>query len=217
MFTLLSLLAAFTAHADPGSGGMIFPDAAPLEGDTVELGVAAAGGFVAFTGNLVGLGAEASWGITDRVSVHALVLPGLTNGERPFGLGSADVRWLAVDLPAVRVAPYAYTFTGTDTGNWTTVAAAGIAVDAGSEVVRVDLSAPAVGVRVIEGLNPELRALPLLGELGVSFRIADQHRLRLGAPTLLSYRYQSDRAYVDAGVLWGGIAIGLAVKTGVRF
>jgi hypothetical protein len=223
----MSLLLGLALASDRGPG-------------TWEIGASPAGqgeGHAALAVTQIGLpgqrgsmtlpGGELFYALTDSVAVQARtqVGPVFADGRTyPLAFGYVGARWLVVDNPAIKVAPTLGTLAlqrpddGLIGG-----AAVGVALDAGGERVRFDMSWPLVGF-AFQGAFP-LFVPPWAGllatEVGVTIALGD-HALRVGTTAwfpMATFRYRPDgRVFVDVSV-GAGVEFGPTAGTvvGVRF
>jgi len=191
-----------TALAAPARYGALHVGTAPA-----EIGWAAAGGAVGWLGAQVGgaLMAEAGTPIGDRTAL------GLAVGGTPYtegGLGAlASARVVVLDQPHVRVAPtlqlaFASWATNPGPGVFETRLSPGIALDAGGERWRFDLSLPVSGLTTVNRfVGPTRVPFPLGGTIGVSSVVGPRKRarLRFGLPEGLSWHLTTERGFIDVG------------------
>ncbi len=195
--------------------GVLWAGAAPLAAGSGRVGVGVGGGWLATWNGLqvAGGGAEldAAWAISRRVAVSATV--GVAGGTlRDAGaLGPArgwaalaSARWLVVDAPRARVAPFfaaavgagvtgAAATSGAGSGGAgdgdppTSLVGAGVAVEVPFYAVTFDVAVPLGGV-VTTGALPDVVPLApapfaplfLLTEAGFTWRLGEHTSFRLG-------------------------------------
>ncbi|MCA9494655.1 MAG: hypothetical protein KC656_02095 [Myxococcales bacterium] len=227
--------------ADP-SPGLLLPSAGPAEAGDVE--VAVVGGHVGL--DLLGTttvggggGLRASWAPTDRwwfevsggalageTRTCALLIVGTGGGgcSDPEtwvgGASSIAGRVLLARSPGFGLAAIGGLAGGADEDGLFGVGVLGLAVEGGSERVRVDLSMTGAIWQAEDEPHPWL--LPV-GEGGVSLLLGTEarHRLRFGLAELApdaSWRYDADRWFVGAGVTGLPVLAGAErLEVGARF
>lgn len=225
------LFVASVAFANEVAAGLVLPGAARADAGSVNAGVSA-GTLVDVGVNFVSI--DAGFAPTDRLGLRASVLTA-GEGDPTSGLlgGTLGVRYLVVDGPRFRLAPFAAGAVGTAgegvTGTlvgWT----AGVAFEAGGEHVWFDAAVPLVaGLAVPPGNGDESHAVvsipyTILGsEVGVTVAVAEDHRVRAGLASImptLSYRYAGSPVYAGAtvgGLVLPELTVAAAVEVGARW
>lgn len=181
--------------ADPG-----YPGAHPVEAGHGQLGLSAG---LAAPGLVGHLGGEL--GLTDRLSLGAT--GGMTSTAAD---ASAHLRFNVVHRDAVHVgvfAGYGGLVLGSD-GERGHGPMAGLAVEAGGERVRFDLTVPVMvpvdGLEDDDDLGLRVLGSALMGtKVGVSWRLAPEHQLRVGfqnpGTPAVDYTWSGGRLYGGAG------------------
>lgn len=231
----MQILLLSVAAASEGFAGLVLPNASPMEaGD----GFAGAHAYVhrdpfSWAG---GGGIEAVVAPHDRValSMRALVVP----DEWPIVLGLVGARYLAVEGDRFRLAPWVGLggLVQYEAGNFWDgpegggLAVGGLALEAGGPRLRFDLSSPLLGVPLGWLAGPAQKdsgggeywpyvALNLFvwvaaTELGVTWRAAEHHEVRLGMESVvptLAWRYLGEHVYLQltATTRGGDAALGV--------
>ncbi len=233
-----------TRLADPRRG-LLWAGAAPMDAGTGRLGAGVAGGWYAKWKGLqvAGTGAEvdAAWAPTRRLAFT--VTAGVaTGGVRPAGAetflaltpasawgGVASARYLVVDGPRARVAPFVGGGFASGTGNDAPVAivGGGIAAELPFYDVVFDIALPLGGV-VVAGVLPDTVPLAeggfaplfLLGEAGFTWRIGPYTSARLGyiaLGTAYSWRYHRGPLTVEVSWSTSILSANLSTRVGWAF
>ena len=192
----LLLLSHLFLHAQAAVSeppGLVSPPATAVEAPTVTAGVGtvvvhvegycvAAGGcgpaYSAALGATVG--AEAPLGAHGAVGVVAL---GGWVEAGSFGGAGLRLRRAVVERPGLRVAPWVTLAGGALDGEGSLVMLGGMALDAGGDRARFDLSVPLLGILADPGTAVEAGVLVpavAFGEMGVRFPVGSHSSLRLG-------------------------------------
>lgn len=208
MGILLTLCTLALAEPPPGT---FLPGAQPAAAGELQLRV---GGLALVASEdpwvLGGPTLRADWAVHERVQLSgwALAGPMMSSEWGPVGLRgtsglalltvpAAGVRVVAVQRPQVQVAPFVYlgglgTFSQSGGARGGLLSLAGVAVEAGGERVRVDLSLsafawafPIPGVAQGDGLWFRPWEAPVFSEAGLSWRVHPDHTLRLGLTSLV--------------------------------
>ncbi|GDX79080.1 hypothetical protein LBMAG42_08910 [Deltaproteobacteria bacterium] len=205
------------ASANDSSSANLLPGARATEAGAGSIGVSATA--VSVSGMGVPLfGVDATWAPTDRLALSATGA-GFVGADEDLdagglGIGFFSARYLLVDRPVVRFAPFlTVAIAGaseTDTGvDGAVLPTLGASLEAGNKNVWFDASVPLLSVVPAGALGNETTVVaPLFqavfaSELGVNGRIAEHHTLRLGLESLAvngRYRYEADRWYVGGSV-----------------
>lgn len=212
----MSLLLGLALAADRGPGTWQIGANPAGEGEGhASLGVTQIG-LPGQRGSMTLPGGELFYGLTDTVAMQVRTQAGpvFADGRTyPLVFGYLGARWLVVDNPGLKLAPTVGTLAlqrpddGLIGG-----AAVGVALDAGGERVRFDMSWPLLGV-AFQGAFPILVppwAGLLATELGVTIALGD-HALRLGTTAwfpMLTWRYR------PSGPLFLDVSVGAAPEFG---
>jgi hypothetical protein len=223
MFTLLALWSV-PAVASDATDGTLLPGARPLD-STVSLGISGVGAGALLVGTIVGAGVEGSLGLTERVSLAGFAgwtrTTGWDEGGASFATSLLAVRYLAVNRDELHLAPLLTVATA-----WRRPvvgsAGLGVAVEGGSERWRGDLTVPSligVGAVLIDGREYGLafRLASTGAEAGVTSRLGKGHELRIGVPSLTTWRYRGKNAYFELSGTFLLVAASGAAEVGVRF
>lgn len=223
--------------ADPRRG-ILWAGAAPVDRGTVRVGVGLGGGwFAAWQGSapeleLAGGGVEldAAWAPHRRVALA--VTAGV--GAAPFGAwgpaegvgGVVSARWLVLDGPSARVAPFVAGGYGVGSASdvGLGVVGAGLAVEVPLYGVVFDLALP-LGGFVVSGSLPDevplalgpFAPLFLLGECGFTWRLGEHTSFRLGylaAAPSWSWRWRGRAATVEVSGHTNVVSGNLSVRVG---
>lgn len=221
MATAALLLAV--AWADDGREGVILPGATPIEALHGHIGIGA-GTYTTLSerGNM--MGGQLGFGLTDRLSVVGVASRHWLDrdsgeGNGAFGWSLVSLRALVVNQEGIHVAVML-----TQQGYWNRpyqgALGLGLAVELGGAKVRFDATVPSIAAlqaQLFEG-DYQLRPAYLLGgaEAGVTFLLAEHHRLRLGLPGI-TYGVRTKRLYVDASVAFPVVFFAASLQAGVRF
>lgn len=218
--------------ADPTPGGAL-PSAAPVARGEVQVSLTGVHYRVALFGADEGAGAAIRVGAAPTDALWVEVAVGMVAASwYSCGLygGCSETRWRTgtalaaaarlrlLDDPNFSVAPVVVGFADPLAGSW--YAGGGLGLEGGSRRVRADLTV-VVGPGML-GQGVGVDVVPV-GELGVTFRVgaAMRHALRIGVAELvpdLSYRYEADRWFVEAGITGAPFAAGAErVQLGARF
>lgn len=221
---------ALVALAHAQQDGWVLPNAARMEAGQ---GYAGLGGMALTNYGSAEPAVLVQAGVApdDRVAFHlrGVVFPNL---EGAFGL--VGVRYLALDRPGVRLAPWAgvggmlYDQRGYG-WRWGSVGAdgvvvAGVALEAGGERAWFDLSAPVVGVPVggwTTIQDPTSLFIWVAGvELGGNFRVGERHLIRVGQESFLpslTWRWLGDHVYTELNVSTAIVVNAVSFGVGGRF
>ncbi len=217
------------AAASPGSAGALHMGSLPVPSGTTWVG-AASGAAWSVEGEWFGLtpGIEVGGAPTDRtvISVQGGTVladdPGTSLTTVPLALGA---RWTFHERPGLRVAATWNSVAvrywdpeprfGDESFLWTGHSP-GLALDAGGERVRFDLSVPVWGITSWDryvGLAPS--PFPMGATIGLGVQVAEGHRLRFGLPELFQWSWRHERVYLDLGGLPLGVVGAVWAKVGV--
>lgn len=218
--------------ADPTPGGAL-PSAAPVPRGEVQLSFTGVHYRVALLGSEEGgggairVGAAATDALWVEVAVGAVANSGYSCGlfgpcsETRWRTGTgvaAAARLRVFDDPNFSLAPVVATFADPLNESW--YAGGGVGLEGGGRRVRADLT-----VVVGPGALGQGRAVDVVpvGELGLTFRAgaALRHAVRIGVAEVapdLSYRYEAERWFVEAGITGLPLAAGAErLQLGARF
>lgn len=229
-----------SASANDTSSANLLPGARSAEAGSGSMGLSASG-VLAGGAVLPLIGIDATWAPSDRFAV-SLTGAGHAGGEGAalgaLGLGFASARYMLVDKPALRFAPF---FTvafagGAESSGWAeglVLPTLGASIEAGNENIWFDASVPLLTVVPPGAFGNETTVVaPVIqafftSELGVNGRVAERHVLRLGLESLAvnaRYRYESDRWYVGGSItataivgMGAGTGMAGSVDAGIRF
>jgi hypothetical protein len=233
--------------------GILWAGAAPMAAGTGRLGIGAAGGWFAswagakpvLGGAGAGVEVDAAWAPTRRVAFTATAGAGTGTFRTGGALAPLDAtggivaaRWLAVDAPRVRVAPFVAgglgvvadvpPAAGTDPfADPVAVVGAGVALEIPFYDVLVDAELP-VGGLVLAGELPDglpLVAGPyvplfLLTEVGFTWRLGPDTSFRLGylaVATSWSWRYRHDHFTLEVSGYTNVLTGSLSARAGWAF
>ena len=193
-----------SALASPGLSGIGHLGARSVEAGQQWVGVGAGGVYGLGGGGGAGALVEAGTALGRRGALHGMV--GLDH--RVLGQAFAvAARHNVLDTEGVRFA-----VTGTVVGFryeefdervfFETRWSPGIALETGARNVHFDLALPIWGVMTVDQFVSAARStVPMAATLGVSFDAGEKSRLRVGLPEIVSYHFQSNRVYFDAGAI----------------
>ena len=189
----------FVAHADVGTPpAQVSPAALLPEAPTAMAGIGGAAfkltGFCLSTG-----GCTRTWGIAGAASIGADVPVGEGMAVRAQAFGAAADSdplgglWVSLRGPVVEerrlvVSPWVAAGMGIFYGEMTSAGLAGLAIDAGGDHVRVDVSLPLVGAVADpdSGVEPfYLEPIAVIGEFGVRWEVGERSSLRAGMSGVL--------------------------------
>lgn len=196
---------AFADLAPDPRRGAFWPGAAPTEGGAGRIAVGVGGGWLATWKGLQvaggGAALDAAWAVSPRVALTVAAGVGAGTVRERAALGAGDgwaalagARWLVVDAPRARVAPFFVAAVGRgareDAGTVevpTSLVGGGVAFEVPFYGLTVDIALPVGGV-VTSGALPDgapltpgpFAPLFLLAEAGFTWRLSEKATFRLG-------------------------------------